>query len=202
MLESYIRPMYQRACVDAVAQKIAEHVSPNSITILAGLIGILVIPTLWLHLPLLAVIILLISGYADTLDGTLARIRQHTTPVGSVLDIMMDRLVECAIVLGLFLYDPSHRNGWCLLMLISILLCITSFLVVGIFTQNNSQKSFYYSPGLIERAEAFMFFIAMILFPHYFSKLALLFTVLVLFTASLRIYQFIRNENAEFLKLS
>lgn len=194
MLETYIRPLYQQLCVNFIAKKLAGTIAPNTITVLAGFIGVLVLPLLWFQLPILAVIVLLISGYADTLDGTLARIGQHTTPMGSVLDIMMDRIVECAVVLGLFLYDSLHRGGWCLLMLVSILLCITSFLIVGVFTQNNSDKSFYYSPGLIERAEAFIFFIAMILLPHYFTELALLFTSLVLWTAYLRIEQFISNE--------
>lgn len=60
---------------------------------------------------------------------------------------------------------PQERGLWCMLTLGSMLLCITSFLVVGIFTENQSQKSFHYSPGLMKRAEAFSFFIAMMIWP-------------------------------------
>lgn len=75
-------------------------------------------------------------------------------------------------------------------MLTSILLCVTSFLVVGIFTEKQTEKSFYYSPGLIERGEAFFFFILMILFPSYFVLLSSLFILLVLLTTAIRVVQF------------
>jgi hypothetical protein len=83
-----------------------------------------------------------------------------------------------------------------LLMLGSILICVTSFLVVGIFLENTSQKSFYYSPGLIERAEAFLFFVLMILFSKAFSILAVIFSILVFLTAALRLYQFAQYRQA------
>lgn len=71
---------------------------------------------------------------------------------------MVDRVVEFVVVLALWFVAPQQRGLWCLLMLGSMLLCITSFLVVGIFSENQSQKSFHYSSGLMERAEAFSFF--------------------------------------------
>lgn len=52
------------------------------------------------------------------------------------------------------------------------------------------EKNFHYSPGVMERAEAFIFFIAMMLWPSAFGKLAALFSVLVLFTAGIRLHQF------------
>ena len=79
-------------------------------------------------------------------------------------------------------------------MLGSILLCITSFLVVGIFTPNHSSKSFHYSPGLIERAEAFLFFIVMIFVPYYFTFFAFLFATLVALTALIRLWQFSKTQ--------
>lgn len=57
---------------------------------------------------------------------------------------------------------------------------------------NISEKGFHYSPGLVERAEAFLFFIAMILYPRYFYLLAYLFTVLVFLTSYLPIRHFLR----------
>lgn len=80
-------------------------------------------------------------------------------------------------------------------MLSSVLLCITSFLVVGIFSQNTTEKSFYYSPGLIERFEAFLFFSLMMFLPGIFSYLAYAFSGLVLMTALIRMAQFLRKES-------
>lgn len=108
----------------------------------------------------------------------------------------MDRIVEFSAVLALYLFDPQHRATLTILMLGSILLCITSFLVVGIFSNNTSQKSFYYSPGIMERAEAFLFFIVMTLFPDYFNFLAAVFCFLVCLTALIRLFEFKRSAQA------
>jgi len=157
---------------------------------------VLVIPALFFNQVFLAIGLLLLSGYCDTLDGTLARFTHHSTAWGSVLDIMMDRLVEFSAVFSLWLVDPSHRALWCFLMLGSMLLCVTSFLVVGIFVANDSQKSFYYSPGIMERAEAFIFFTAMMWWPSAFLPLALLFSFLVVLTAIIRLAQFYQQTRS------
>ena len=73
------------------------------------------------------------------------------------------------------------------MILLANLLCITSFLVVGIFVEQNSNKSFFYHEGLMERAEAFIFFILMMLIPQWFAFLAVVYTILVLLTAFLHL---------------
>lgn len=190
MIEQGMRNYYQLILVDPFARRLYKKVSPNTITFLSGILGLLILPALWLNYNNLAISLLLFSGYCDTLDGTLARFSKRTTVWGSVLDITMDRLVEFTIVFALWSVEPQTRSIWCLLMLGSMLLCITSFLVVGIFTENNSNKSFHYSPGVMERAEAFLFFIAMIIWPGIFPHLAVLFCLLVMMTAIIRLYQF------------
>jgi phosphatidylglycerophosphate synthase len=190
MMEHYLRPSYQQVLVNPVANRLRGRVTPNQITVLSGVFGVLVLPALVFNQVFLAIGLLLLSGYCDTLDGTLARAGQEISHWGSALDIMIDRLVELGVVLALWAVAPEVRGLWCLLMLGSMLLCITSFLVVGIFTANDSSKSFHYSPGLMERAEAFLFFIAMMLWPSMFVWLALLFTLLVLATAVSRLLEF------------
>ncbi len=194
MLETYFRPFYQQILVNPVAKRLAHKLSPSQITVCAGLLGILVFPALLLNLPFLAVLFLLLSGYCDTLDGTLARLTETTSNTGSILDIICDRFVEFVVILALFAVDPSHRSWVSLLMLGSVLMCVTSFLIVGIFTPNTSEKSFHYSPGLMERAEAFLFFIAMILWPSAFNTLGVLFTALVGSTAVIRLAQYHRQQ--------
>ncbi len=190
MLELYFRPLYQKYMVDPVARRLNPYVSARKITFLGALLGLLVLPALWLQQAWLGCLLLLLSGYCDTLDGTLARMQHEETPLGAVLDIVFDRIVECAVVLGLFSVAPDTRDWLCLLMLSSIMVCVTSFLVVGVFIEKDSYKSFHYSPGFMERAEAFIFFIAMMFLPGYFALLAAVFVLLVLLTGFWRIYQF------------
>ncbi len=190
MIEQYLRPNYQQFLVEPVAKQLNKRISANTITVLSGLVGLAIMPALYYHNIGVALFLLVLSGYLDTLDGTLARLSHHTTPFGSALDISSDRLVESSIIIGLYLLDPTHRGLACLIMLASVLLCVTSFLVVGVFTENQSQKGFHYSSGLIERFEAFIFFALMLLFSSYFLMSAYLFSTLVLLTAFIRLKQF------------
>lgn len=126
----------------------------------------------------------------------MARLRAYKTTAhfGTVLDILSDRLVESFIVIALFIRDPTLAFV-CLLMMMSMLVCVSSFLLVGIFSEKQSEKSFYYSPGLMERAEAFIFFIAMIIFNQFALIIGIVFTLLVLWTTGVRVYEFYKQSS-------
>ncbi|WP_150468013.1 CDP-alcohol phosphatidyltransferase family protein [Francisella sp. SYW-9] len=189
MLEQSVRPWFQKYFINAVATSLsALNIKPNTLTILSLITGFIsAILVLWV--PWLAVIFLLISGYLDVLDGSVARLQKSNSPLGTMLDILSDRFVESFIIIAIFIYQP--KIAWVgLIMMMSIIVCISSFLLVGIFSQQQSSKSFYYSPGLMERAETFIFFIVMILLPSTVLPLGILFTVLVLWTTFYRVYEF------------
>jgi len=196
MLEFYLRPGYQKYFVDKVAIKLSPYCPANLITLLSLLFGLLVPIFLYYNHSYYAILCLLISGYSDCLDGTLARFQESNIELGTVFDIIADRIVEFAAVFGLFLVDPVTRGLTCICMLGSMLICVTSFLVVGIFVENSTAKGFFYSKGLMERAEAFIFFIAMMLVPKWFESLAVIFTILVLWTAIVRVYSFSKNRTS------
>ncbi|MCI5052365.1 MAG: CDP-alcohol phosphatidyltransferase family protein [Simkaniaceae bacterium] len=172
-----------------VKTRLFARLHPNHLTLAALVLGLL---TLALYkLPPLAALTLALSGILDTLDGPLARHKGLASDTGSLLDIFCDRIVELCAIFTLYAIAPTRALP-CMLMIASSLLCITSFLTVGIFSQNASEKSFHYSPGLIERFEAFLFFIAMLLVPSLFTPLAYLYSVLVLFTALSRMRSFLK----------
>lgn len=194
MLEAKYRHLYQRCLVDSLAGALSRwtFIQPKHLSLLACLMGLLVTPALYYQRPILALMALMTSGYLDSLDGTLARLRGSSSMAGAVLDMSCDRVVEFAIIMGLYLQNPA-RGFWCILMLGSILLCITTFLLAAAAMKNDSKKSFYYSSGLIERPEAFIFFILMIVFPSVFEGLAALFSLLVVYTAAMRMMQLLRQ---------
>ena len=190
MIDSFFRSPYQKRVISPLLKwNLLSRVSPSFITFLGLITGLLVPFFLGWHLSFIALGILLFSGFLDSLDGSLARKQNIASKKGTVFDIIADRMVESSVILGLYAYDPT-RGLLCLLMLIGALLCVTSFLVVGIFQENSSEKSFHYSPGLIERAEAFIFFSLLILFPALFVPLAALFVGLMFLTTIQRTYQF------------
>lgn len=191
MIEATFRHIYQKVCINPLLKMgLFNRLHPIVLTLLACATGVCALPLLALQLPFYALGFLGISGFLDTLDGSLARHTGKTSNKGAALDIVSDRAVEFSVILGLYFVEPLDRALPCLLMAGSVLLCVTSFLVVGIFTQNSSGKSFHYSRGLIERAEAFVFFTAMIVFPRAFLPMAYAFSALVLLTALIRILQF------------
>jgi len=192
MIDSKFRNPYQRWVIAPLLKwPFIAKSSPMRLTLFGLFFGLLVPLFLFKGWSFLALASLAASGFLDTLDGSIARFQERSSQKGAALDITADRIVEFCIVFGLYLYQPETRAIPCFLMLGSILFCITTFLVVGIFTQNDSAKSFHYSPGLIERAEAFFFFGLMILFPLGFQVLALSFILLVTATGCIRIVQFI-----------
>lgn len=191
MLEGKCRRGYQQIFITPLLQKsFIQKLTPNFITVLACFFGIATLPLLVFDLPWVALAFLLGSGFLDTLDGSLARHLKITSHKGSALDIVSDRIVEFSVVLGLCLIDPSQRALPSFLMVGSMFLCITTFLVVGILTVNDSEKGFHYSPGIMERAESLIIFSLMIIFPSAFVFLAYLFTFLVFLTAFVRMKQF------------
>ena len=189
MLEAHLRPAYQQLFVEPVAKRLAGRCTPNAVSLASLLVGLAAAPAIAMENPWLAMALLLISGYLDTLDGSIARLTNHCTPFGTMLDITCDRLVEFAVIFGLFAYAPEARGWLCMGMLGSVLIVVTTFLTAGMFLPNESEKSFNYTPALMERPEAFTFFVLMIFFPAWFDWLAYLFIVLVLYTAMLRMLQ-------------
>lgn len=198
MIETNLRKHYQKCCIEPLLRlQLIRKFHPHFLTALACLSGICVLFSLAFGYPLTAFFCLALSGFLDTLDGSLARHTGIPSEQGAAFDIVADRIVEFAVILGLFFLEPQARALPALLMVGSTLICITSFLVVGIFTQNTSEKSFHYSPGLMERAEAFLFFALMILFPAFFFYLSYLFSALVFLTAAIRMFQFFRNTSGK-----
>jgi archaetidylinositol phosphate synthase len=194
VIETNFRKTYQKICIDPVLRiKRLQKVRPIFLTCLAGFLGICIFPALAFGFPLFALLLLILSGFIDTLDGSLARLYAKTSSKGAAMDIVTDRIVEFAIILGLYSVDPNSRSLPIILMIGSILICVTSFLVVGIFTKNETEKSFYYSPGIMERAEAFIFFAVMILLPTAFDFFSYLFSLLVFITALIRMIQFLQE---------
>lgn len=95
-----------------------------------------------------------ISGTLDAADGTLARMTR-SSPLGAIMDITSDRVVEVAMILALAWRFPAARLE--LLALTGVIVIAMSlFLSIAAAVVNHSAKSFHYAPGLGERTEAFV----------------------------------------------
>ncbi len=102
-----------------------------------------------------------ISAVLDAVDGTIARNCERPTPFGGVLDLSSDRLVEAAALLGVVWARP-FLSFPALVVVASWYLNITVFLAVGA-ASHGGEKLIEYPPGILERAEAFIFITALAL---------------------------------------
>ena len=185
MLDTHARK-YVDPFIDRTASSLLKvGLTATQVTHIAFVIGVTSGIFVYLGQPILALVVLWLSGFLDAVDGSMAR-KTKSSAWGTLLDISYDRVVEISVILGLaFLYPDSM---WALLLLAcSIIWAMTIFLTVGALTEKKGMKSFYYQAGLAERTEGFILFSLMILFPSYLTLLTLVFLAVELFTAFQRL---------------
>ena len=176
---------------------IARNLTPNHITVLALMIGLVPAGLLFLGVPgIWAVGVLWVSGFLDAVDGTMARITKASSPFGTIMDITFDRIVEISLIIliaGRFSAEPLIF----VFLATTIIVNMTIFLTVGAATDKASEKSFYYQPGLTERTEGFIMFSLMILLSGYTDIIAMIFSGMILFTSGQRFLEAYRFFNSK-----
>lgn len=187
MLDSYGRK-YVQPLIKLVADLFIKlKFSANQVTLLGGVIGIIASVLAYNRYMIFSVILLWVSGLLDAVDGTIAR-KIGSTKFGTLLDIVLDRIVELGLIIATGLNYPE-QNLNLLILTSSIVVCMTIFLTIGLLSSKESEKSFYYQPGLGERTEGFIFFTGILLFPKYHSGIIIVFILVILYTSIQRIYE-------------
>ena len=101
---SRLRRYIDSRLLSPIALKVAHiGLRPNHITIMGFLLGFVIFYFYTIAQPLLALIMIVVSGFMDALDGALARSIGFETRFGSVLDAVLDRYVEFLIMIGIAL---------------------------------------------------------------------------------------------------
>ncbi|MGL5314492.1 MAG: CDP-alcohol phosphatidyltransferase family protein [Peptostreptococcaceae bacterium] len=160
----------------------------NQVTMLALLLGLSASIFIYFDLPIIAFILLWISGYLDAVDGAIARKSKTSSAFGTLLDILSDRIVEIGIIISLGIKYENIRFEL-LILTACILISMTVFLTVGALTEKKGMKSFYYQAGIAERSEGFILFTIMFLFPSYLKISASIFSFLILITIGQRFFE-------------
>lgn len=161
MLDTHARRFVQPG-IDAVAGVLRRAgFSANAVTLLAMVVGVVAAVCVALGWAWAGIGLLWLSGLLDAADGTLARMTRPS-PVGAIMDITFDRVVELSVIVALALRYPDAR-----LMLVVlagvIAIAMSLFLSIAAALRNTSVKSFHYAPGLGERSEAFICLSLMVL---------------------------------------
>ncbi|KMJ56868.1 CDP-alcohol phosphatidyltransferase [Bacillus sp. LL01] len=187
MLDTHARK-YVQPIISNTAEKLLKFgLTPNQVTIISFFIGVSSGAFFYFGLPVIAVLVLWISGFLDAVDGTMAR-KTKSSPWGTVMDVTFDRLVEISVILGVAFVYPEIQ--WALLLLsVSIIFSITVFLTVGAVSEKQGMKSFYYQAGLAERTEGFILLSLMMLLPAFVLWTTLVFLAVEIITGLQRFFE-------------
>jgi CDP-diacylglycerol--glycerol-3-phosphate 3-phosphatidyltransferase len=95
--------------------------TPNHITY-GGLLISMLAGLSFIYLPLLGGVFTLLTGFLDTLDGSLARATGQNKKFGAFLDSVLDRYTELIIYLGIwfYFYRSNAETPYSLLILLII----------------------------------------------------------------------------------
>jgi len=150
-----------------IAQKVG--LTPNQVSALGVILGAAAGSAYWVAglssdgsdlyriCLLLAVLLLLASGFCDALDGTLARLYGQTSALGGFMDSLLDRYVDAAIFIGLIL------GGLCDLLW-GLLALIGSLLTSYARSRSEAAGVPMETVGIVERAERLLIVAAASLF--------------------------------------
>lgn len=86
--------------IDPVANSM-RGVNPNAITITSLIFAALFVFTMYESMLIISLILLLLSSFADALDGAVARIAERTSRLGDFLDHLIDRYSDFLIITGI-----------------------------------------------------------------------------------------------------
>lgn len=168
-------------------------ISANAVTMAGLALGVLAAAVIALGAPGWALLPLLASRLADGLDGAVAR-ATHKTDFGGFLDITADFLFYGAVPMGFVWLDPAANGAAGAFLLTSFYVNGASFLGFAVLaekarmqTSARGVKSLYFTGGLLEGTETIAFFVALCLWPDWFSPLAWGFGALCFFTAGSRV---------------
>lgn len=154
MLDSHARNLVQPV-FDGIARLCLKlGISANALTTIGMLVGVGAAGLVASDQALAGIALLWVSGAIDAADGTLARMTKPS-PLGAILDITVDRVVEVAMIVALASRFPDARFEL-LILAGTIAIAMSLFLSIGAAVSNRSVKAFHYAPGLGERTEAFI----------------------------------------------
>jgi len=195
MLDKFITPVIKPMLNTVVAVLHKRGITPDQLTMVGFLIGMLALPLLAFELWYEALAAIAVNRVFDGLDGALARYAQQSSSAGGYLDITLDFLFYAAIPLGFILANPEQNAIAGSILLATFIGTGSSFLAFAIAAEKYNldkpqfkYKSFYYLNGLTEGTETIALFVALCIWPQHFVLLAGIFAAACAITIFTRIH--------------
>lgn len=194
MHDAFLRRQKDRLMTPVAGSTFAA-IHPNLISVVAMVIGLgsgLAIMGQWYWVGLL---LWAINRIMDGLDGVVARVHQKQSDFGGYLDLFLDFIIYLAVPIAFVAASPTTTNLWAgLFLLTSYVLNTISWTTLAALLEKRQRQtvnrltSMEMPTGLIEGAETILFYTLFYLLPGYIAILFTVMSILVLFTASQRVW--------------
>ena len=195
MFDAKLKPVIDPFLVQSGKICVRFGLTANMLTVTGFVIGLCCGVLICAEAYIWALAALLLSRICDGLDGAVARLTQPTD-FGGYLDIVCDFLFY-AFVPFCFAFSYPEQAAAASFLMLSFVGTGTSFLAYAILDAKHKVgnvrrpkriKSFAYLGGLTEGTETITVFALFLLFPDYFTALALVFGSLCWLTTGYRVY--------------
>jgi phosphatidylglycerophosphate synthase len=200
MFDAQLRPLIDRLLNPIGRGLVALGMTANQVTMIGAAFGLIAAGCVAAGLFYPALWFVIANRVIDGLDGAVAR-ASRSSDFGGYLDIVSDFIFYSAIPLAFAVARPETALAAAFLIF-SFIGTATSFLGFAILaekhqvtTQICGKKAFYYLGGLTEGTETILLFLAMLVWPDYFSLMAIVFGILCWVTTGTRIYAAYRQFN-------
>lgn len=141
---------YYKVVKVLVARSPLARMNPNTVSLIASIIGIIAGLFFLGGKSATAGMLLLISGILDTLDGTIARLGERASKFGAALDSTLDRYVEMFVFMGIIYHFKDS------LMFFWAFLAIIGSMMVSYVRARAQSLGIQQNIGYMQRFERFM----------------------------------------------
>lgn len=201
MHDAFLRQQKDRLMTPVAGSTFAA-IHPNLISVIAMVIGLgsaVAILGQWYWLGLF---LWTVNRIMDGLDGVVARVHQKQSDFGGYLDLFLDFIIYLAVPIAFIAAMPTTVNLWAgLFLMTSYVLNSISWTTLAALLEKrqrhtvNRLTSMEMPTGLIEGAETILFYTLFYLLPGQIATLFTAMAILVLFTASQRLWWAYRHLN-------
>ena len=171
-----------------------KGIKPNALTLINLALNIIAAYVITTGHFFLGGVLVLVAGLFDLLDGALARFTKQTTKFGAILDSVVDRISEAAILCGLLIWYIPQQEASLEIVLVFIVL-IGSFLVSYIRARAEG-LGWQCQVGLFTRAERIIVLAIGLLINQVFIALCVL-VVFVFITVVQRLVYLWKQEKIQ-----
>lgn len=179
MIEKEVR-RFTNAFIEKLALVFSKlHISPNTMSFISFLVGFAGAYSIALGELTLAFVLIAVSGILDAVDGSIARITNKTSKWGALLDSTLDKIVEIAIFVGIFLFNQSLAIVVMLCIIFMMLSSYTNKHIATFKLKKSDYRPFFYIYTFADRFERLVLVSLALIFPAFMREILYIYVGLV-----------------------